>query len=297
MTINDQYEKDGFVGLRQDNESKSILPTSPAVDALLDRLIHAARHHQSISQLDGLMGTSEGSARLAVEDAKAALQSVFGTADASLAEIRRKYVKDTFEIKSLNKRIEDMEAQHRIDIQNEQVSARSAVIQCNEALAALTECQNEKATLQYQLDEMTADRDRWQTAHTECQKQEAELREKIAEIRDTLDGEPTYHDQGMGCGLEDRGITDRYEAMAHGWECAMERVYAEHVNHAKEIAEGLLATLSPKSEVTKPNAVLPKEAPEEIIEAIVKDTRARLSYADAEDIYTAIYNTLNKEGA
>lgn len=33
-----------------------------------------------------------------------------------------------------------------------------------------------------------------------------------------------YHSQGMGCGLEDRGITDRYEACAHGWECALDRV-------------------------------------------------------------------------
>lgn len=35
--------------------------------------------------------------------------------------------------------------------------------------------------------------------------------------------EPDYHQQGMGCGLEDRNITDRYEAMQHGWECAVER--------------------------------------------------------------------------
>ena len=27
-----------------------------------------------------------------------------------------------------------------------------------------------------------------------------------------LDNEPQYHDEGMGCGLEDRGITDRYDA-------------------------------------------------------------------------------------
>lgn len=39
--------------------------------------------------------------------------------------------------------------------------------------------------------------------------------------------EPEYHYEGMGCGLEDRNITDRYDAMAHGWECAMERVFQE----------------------------------------------------------------------
>ena len=29
----------------------------------------------------------------------------------------------------------------------------------------------------------------------------------------------------MGCGLEDIGITDRYDAMQHGWDKAMERVF------------------------------------------------------------------------
>ncbi|QHC34125.1 hypothetical protein [Komagataeibacter xylinus] len=38
---------------------------------------------------------------------------------------------------------------------------------------------------------------------------------------------PEYHDQGMGCGLEDRGITDRYEAMGYGWDQALERVCSE----------------------------------------------------------------------
>lgn len=32
-----------------------------------------------------------------------------------------------------------------------------------------------------------------------------------------------YNGHAMGCGLEDRDITDRYEAMAYGWERAMER--------------------------------------------------------------------------
>lgn len=61
------------------------------------------------------------------------------------------------------------------------------------------------------------------------------LRMALTEIEQFLDGEPEYHSQGMGCGLEDRCITDRYEAMEHGWGQAMERVYAEHINHALEI--------------------------------------------------------------
>lgn len=35
---------------------------------------------------------------------------------------------------------------------------------------------------------------------------------------------PEYHHQGMGCGLEDRNITDRYDAMEHGWNCAINAV-------------------------------------------------------------------------
>lgn len=55
-----------------------------------------------------------------------------------------------------------------------------------------------------------------------------------ATLKETLesvinpDNEPEYHDQGMGCGVEDRGLQrDGYEACAYGWESAMERVYSE----------------------------------------------------------------------
>lgn len=59
-----------------------------------------------------------------------------------------------------------------------------------------------------------------------------------AAMKDTLgyicnrENEPEYHDCGMGCGLEDRDITDRYEAMYHGWESAMGRVYSEVIPDA-----------------------------------------------------------------
>lgn len=40
--------------------------------------------------------------------------------------------------------------------------------------------------------------------------------------------QPEYHDQGMGCGVEDRGYQrDGYSACYYGWESAMERVYSE----------------------------------------------------------------------
>ncbi|WP_414466543.1 hypothetical protein [Klebsiella aerogenes] len=50
-----------------------------------------------------------------------------------------------------------------------------------------------------------------------------------------LSNEPQYHYEGMGCGLEDRGITDRYEAMQYGWDEAMERVYGEVIPCAEEL--------------------------------------------------------------
>lgn len=51
------------------------------------------------------------------------------------------------------------------------------------------------------------------------------------------DNEPEYHDCGMGCGLEDRGITDRYAAMEHGWESAMERIYEEVIPFIDDLPE------------------------------------------------------------
>lgn len=35
---------------------------------------------------------------------------------------------------------------------------------------------------------------------------------------------PDYNESAMGCGLEDRNITDRYEAMQYGWDEAISRV-------------------------------------------------------------------------
>lgn len=46
----------------------------------------------------------------------------------------------------------------------------------------------------------------------------------ILEDGDSVEyNEPEYHSVGMGCGLEDRNITDRYEAMQHGFERAVEK--------------------------------------------------------------------------
>ena len=61
---------------------------------------------------------------------------------------------------------------------------------------------------------------------------------EMKQIIDTvtnLDNEPQYHAEGMGCGLEDRGITDRYDACRYGWDEAMERIYGEVIPCADEL--------------------------------------------------------------
>ncbi|XUV82746.1 hypothetical protein ACREYP_04775 [Enterobacter sp. TMH.L2] len=74
----------------------------------------------------------------------------------------------------------------------------------------------------------------------------AELKEIFDSVTN-LENEPEYHEAGMGCGLEDRGITDRYEAMRHGWDCAMERVYGEVIPCAEEF--GFKATDAALAEI------------------------------------------------
>ena len=74
------------------------------------------------------------------------------------------------------------------------------------------------------------------------------LRAALTDARACLEGEPEYHHQGMGCGLEDRNITDRYNAMEHGWEQAMERVYGEHINGAIEVIDAALNNSTPRYE-------------------------------------------------
>lgn len=59
---------------------------------------------------------------------------------------------------------------------------------------------------------------------------------QIVDSVTNLDNEPQYHAEGIGCGLEDRGITDRYDACRYGWDEAMERIYGEVIPCAEEIA-------------------------------------------------------------
>ena len=48
------------------------------------------------------------------------------------------------------------------------------------------------------------------------------LRVALEELRDGKD-EPEYHAQGIGCGIEDRDIYDRYDAAEYGWDACQER--------------------------------------------------------------------------
>ena len=50
-----------------------------------------------------------------------------------------------------------------------------------------------------------------------------ELRAKLA-AQEPFDDWPEYHSEAMGCGLEDRNIRDRYEAMLYGWDKALDQV-------------------------------------------------------------------------
>ena len=58
---------------------------------------------------------------------------------------------------------------------------------------------------------------------------------QIVDSVTNLDNEPQYHAEGMGCGLEDRGITDRYDACRYGWNEAMERIYGDVIPCAEEL--------------------------------------------------------------
>jgi hypothetical protein len=69
----------------------------------------------------------------------------------------------------------------------------------------------------------------------------ARLREALLSVESALEFSPEYHHQGMGAGLEDRGIHDRYEAAEYGWNEAIERVGNEAVGPARDIVSAALS--------------------------------------------------------
>ena len=71
-------------------------------------------------------------------------------------------------------------------------------------------------------------------AYQQLAAENVEMKQIIDSVTN-LDNEPQYHDEGMGCGLEDRGITDRYDACRYGCDEAMERIYGEVIPCADEL--------------------------------------------------------------
>ena len=71
-------------------------------------------------------------------------------------------------------------------------------------------------------------------AYQQLAAENVEMKQIIDSVTN-LDNEPQYQDEGMGCGLEDRGITDRYDACRYGWDEAMERIYGEVIPCADEL--------------------------------------------------------------
>ena len=47
------------------------------------------------------------------------------------------------------------------------------------------------------------------------------------ELPEPFDDWPEYNEFAEGCGLEDRCITDRYEAMRHGWQSCEDRTHEQ----------------------------------------------------------------------
>ena len=85
---------------------------------------------------------------------------------------------------------------------------------------------------------------------------------QIVDSVTNLDNEPQYHAEGMGCGLEDRGITDRYDACRYGWE--PETVYEPVFVAAGHIVSMYFAGLT-ILKMTSGERIDVKETPEEII--------------------------------
>ena len=70
---------------------------------------------------------------------------------------------------------------------------------------------------------------------------------------------PEYHEQAMGCGLEDQNITNRYEACRYGYETALEDVNNDIVEPLEKENQELKDQLE-QSEVDRKSATLQCES-------------------------------------
>jgi len=77
---------------------------------------------------------------------------------------------------------------------------------------------------------------------------DSRIKEALQQTKSFIDAmsDISYHSQGMGCGIEDLGITDRYDACRFGWEHAIEQV-SEQMPETDVIDEALsLLTAEPE---------------------------------------------------
>lgn len=71
-----------------------------------------------------------------------------------------------------------------------------------------------------------------QFQYKQLRKESVVLRTQLQSI---INSELNFHGEAMGCGLEDEGITDRYEAMLYGWNKATKQFYSEIVPSVDDI--------------------------------------------------------------
>ncbi len=89
---------------------------------------------------------------------------------------------------------------------------------------------------------------------------------------------PSYHSEGMGCGIEDNRITDRYQACQYGYETAVEDCYNDVISPLKD---DLTAKSKDIRELTTENAEL-KKATEWIDKSLAKLGEGGLGMSQAE---------------
>lgn len=101
------------------------------------------------------------------------------------------------------------------------------------------------------------------------------------------DNQPEYHDQGMGCGVEDHVYQrDGYSACYYGWESAMERVYSEVIPDAIPETPATDAFL----------AEIERKAIRKFINRIEHILRDKLSPYDTEEMLEAMRIFLEEQG-
>lgn len=118
--------------------------------------------------------------------------------------------------------------------------------------------------------------------------------------------EPEYHDQGMGCGLEDRGIHDRYQAMEYGWDQAVERcieripeeLYTRPANVAA--LEARIAELTEAEQLARADAEASKARVEKLkrvaLDVLQVCQRSKMGPSDLGYVTKMIRAALTREG-